>query len=259
MDGVKKIGDVAIHNCGDTKKSPEPFDKLMEFFTLICAHEAVHGIPPPVRPQLLECRKSKVGDDSLATILLKKQHKEAAALTHAFYSSHVVNEPGEFTAYKMSRTYVPNPSSYVGNRVERLFSETGLRYSGVIEEYHDPKQFWVVKYDDGDTEDWSASDMKKRCPGFKCGPIINGSHEYTAEAVREQTRNRRRQGRRNPVAEVMEDILPLLTQAESGALFELPDRYTECAGTVWKLLKVSVEDDGQRWGAYIAAEEASRV
>ena len=27
MDGVKKVGEVALHNCGDTKKYPEPFGK----------------------------------------------------------------------------------------------------------------------------------------------------------------------------------------------------------------------------------------
>ena len=117
----------------------------------------------------------------------------------------------------------------------------------------------MVKYDDGDSEDWPATDMKKRHPGFKCGPLVDGIHEHTAAAVREQTRNRRRQGRRNPVAEVMQDILPLLTQAESGAEFELPARCAESAGTVWKLLKVAIEDDGLRWGAYIAAEEAGDV
>lgn len=259
MDGVKKIGEVHLHNCGDTKKHPEPLEKLMEFFALICSREAAHGIPPPVRPQLLDGRSSKPGDDSLATVLLKNQHKEAAALTHAFYSTYTVNDPGEFTAYKMCRTYVPNPKSYVGAKVKRVFPETGESYSGVIEEYYDPKQFWVVKYDDGDTEDWSVPDMKKRHPGFKCGPVVNGTYEHTAVAVREQTRNRRRQGRRNPVAEVMQDILPLLTEAESGAEFELPDRYKESAGTVWKLLKVAIEDDGLRWGAYIAADEAAGV
>ena len=259
MDGLKKVGGVALHNCCDTKKYPEPFDKLMEFFALICSWECAHGIPPPLRPQLLDGRKSKTGDDSLATVLLKKQHEEAAALTHAFYSTHSVDEPGEFRAYKMCRTYVPNPKSYVGARVKRVFPETGLSYSGVIEEYYDPKQFWVVKYDDGDSEDWSATDMKKRHPGFKCGPLVDGIHEHTAVAVREQTKNRRRHGRRNPVAEVMQDILPLLTQAESGVEFELPARYAESAGTVWKLLKVAVEDDGLRWGAYIAAEEAGNV
>ena len=128
MDGVKKIGEVHLHNCGDKKKHPEPFEKLMEFFALICSREAAHGIPPPVRPQLLDGRSSKPGDDSLATVLLKNQHKEAAALTHAFYSTYTVNDPGEFTAYKMCRTYVPNPKSYVGAKVKRVFPEMGLSY-----------------------------------------------------------------------------------------------------------------------------------
>ena len=124
----------------------------------------------------------------------------------------------------MYRTHALNPKSCVGAKVKRVFPETGLSHPGVIEQHYDPKQFWVVKHDDGDSEDWSATDMKKRHPGFKCGPLVDGIHEHTAAAVREQTRNRRRRGRRNPVAEVMQVILPLLTQAESGAEFELPVR-----------------------------------
>ncbi len=51
--------------------------------------------------------------------------------------------------------------------------------------------------------------------------------------------------------------------AKSGDTFELPavpERYTERIGTVWKLLKISVEDNGSRWGVYyIAAKEAAAV
>jgi hypothetical protein len=51
----------------------------------------------------------------------------------------------------------------------------------------------------------------------------------------------------------------LIHAAKSGDTFELPERYNESIGTVWKLLKVSVEDNGSRWGVYIAVEEAAAV
>jgi hypothetical protein len=100
-------------------------------------------MPPPLRPQLLDGRKSKTGDDSLATVLLKKQHEEAAALTHAFYATHSIDEPGEFRAHKMYRTHALNPKSCVGAKVKRVFPETGLSHPGIIEQCYDPKQFWA--------------------------------------------------------------------------------------------------------------------
>ena len=54
-------------------------------------------------------------------------------------------------------------------------------------------------------------------------------------------------------------MAPILRAAQSGDTFELPEHYNESIGTVWKLLKISVEDDGSRWGVYIAAEEAGTV
>ncbi len=48
-------------------------------------------------------------------------------------------------------------------------------------------------------------------------------------------------------------------EAKSGDTFELPEHSTESIETVWKLLKVSVGDDGSRWGVYIAAQEALAV
>jgi hypothetical protein len=51
----------------------------------------------------------------------------------------------------------------------------------------------------------------------------------------------------------------LIHAAKSGDTFELPERYTENICTVWKLLKVSFEDNGSRWGVYILAEEAAAV
>ncbi len=51
----------------------------------------------------------------------------------------------------------------------------------------------------------------------------------------------------------------MLLLLQTSDTFELPERFAESIGTVWKLLKVCVENDGSRWGAYIAAEEASSV
>jgi hypothetical protein len=111
LDGVKKVGDTVMHNCSG-KSHPEPFGKLMEFFALLCGREAAHGIPPPVQPQLTDPRKSKPGEGSLPTQLLKQQHKQAAALSHAFYSNHRVVENGQFVARKTCRTLANNPESH---------------------------------------------------------------------------------------------------------------------------------------------------
>jgi hypothetical protein len=54
-------------------------------------------------------------------------------------------------------------------------------------------------------------------------------------------------------------MAPILRAAQSGDTFELPEHYNESISTVWKLLKISVEVDGSRWGVYIAAEEAGTV
>ena len=258
LDGVKKVGDTAIHNCSG-KNHPEPFGKLMEFFALLCGREAAHGIPPPVQPQLMDLRKSKPGEDSLATQLLKQQHKQAAALSHAFYINHRVVEDGQFVAYKMCRTLVNNPEAYVGLDVKRLFKEDNTWYNGKVAAYYDPGQFWVIQYGDGDKEDWSAADMKRRVPTFVSGPIVDGETERTGAAVRERTRQRKRRGRPNPVADVLQEIVPMVTAAEAGATFELPVTYRESAGTVWKLLRTEVRDDTSRWGAYMPADEVDVV
>ena len=84
LDGITKIGDVVLHNCSGSKY-PDPLTNLREFFRLMCMREAAHGIPPPTTPELMERRSSKPGDDSLATVLLQRQHAAAQALTHAFY------------------------------------------------------------------------------------------------------------------------------------------------------------------------------
>ena len=246
LDGIKKIGEKVLHNLSGPK-FPEPLPGLWNLFKLICTREAAHGIPPPVAPELLERRASKPADDSLATILLKRQHKEAEALTHAFYSNHRVEEDGEFTAYKMSRTLVQNPESYEGLCVKKKF-HNGQVYEGKITEYYDHKQWWLVKFTDGDVEDWSIPDMKKWVPSFVCGPIIDGATEHTAKAARERTRNRRRHGRSNPIHSIAQEMVPILAAAKSGDSFELPEHFSESIGTVWKLLKTSVEDDGSRWG-----------
>ncbi len=84
LEGITKFGDVVLHNCSGSKY-PDPLTNLREFFRLICVREAAHGIPMPTAPELMKRRSSKPGDDSLSTILLKRQHAAAETLTHAFY------------------------------------------------------------------------------------------------------------------------------------------------------------------------------
>ena len=259
LDGVKKIGETKLHNMSGPNY-PDPLPGLWNMFTLACAREASHGIPLPVKPELLDRRRAKPADDTLATMLLKEQHKQAEALTNAFWSNHNIDEPGEFIAYKMSRTLVKDPLSYCGTVVSKLFD--GQPYKGKIISYSDQHQWWQVEFDDRDLEDWSVSDMKKWVPSFICGPLLDGVIEHTAEAMRERNRIKRRRGRANPVEIVAQEMGPLIAAATSGDLFELPERYEECAGTVWKLLKVYVEDGNitnEILGAYIAAEEADTV
>ena len=259
LDGIKKIGDVTLHNCSG-KEYPEPLAALMGMFKLICSHELVHGIPPPIKPELVQRRKGRAAEDSLATELLKRQHKEAAALTNAFYNNHNFDGvDGQFVAYKMTRTLVKDPRSYVGLAVQRKFTEDNLFYKGTIVEYYDPKQWWTVHYDDGDAEDWGVAEMRKWIPTFKCGPVVDGVTERSASALRQRLKQRREKGRQNPLSAALQEVINIQASAESGRLFELPEKYHESAGTVWKLLKVSVEDDGSRWGAYIAADDAACV
>ena len=101
--------------------------------------------------------------------------------------------------------------------------------------------------------------MKRRVPTFVSGPIVDGETERTGAAVRERTRQRKRRGRPDPVADVLQEIVPMVTAAEAGATFELPVTYRESAGTAWKLLRTEVRDDTSRWGAYMPADEVDVV
>jgi hypothetical protein len=92
--------------------------------------------------------------------LLQQQHAQATALTNAFYSKHIVEAEGEFVAYKMVRTLVTHPLSYVGLGVEKQF-QNGLIYKGTNNEYYDHKQWWRVQFDDMDVEDWAVGDMMR--------------------------------------------------------------------------------------------------
>ena len=166
-----------------------------------------------------------------------------------YYSNHRVQEEGEFIAYKMTRTLVQYPESYVTLNVKKKF-ENGNVYAGTINGYCDHKQWWQVQFLDGDCEDWSVCDMKKWLPTFKCGPIIDGVTEHTANVLRARTRDRRKHGRSSPLHAVSQEMVPIITSAEAGGTFELPELYDKSIGTVWKLLKTYVEDDGSRWGLY---------
>jgi hypothetical protein len=68
----------------------------------------------------------------------------------------------------------------------------------------------VVKYPDGDSEDWSVPDMKKHVPTFRCGAIIDGVSEHSAKAAS----NRRRYGRNNPTEAIAQEMGHLLAAAE---------------------------------------------
>ena len=46
-------------------------------------------------------------------------------------SNHIVEDEGEFIAYKMTRTLVINPMAYEGLIVKKIFSD-GKTYSGTI-------------------------------------------------------------------------------------------------------------------------------
>ena len=104
-----------------------------------------------------------------------------------------MEDEGEFIAYKMTRTLVINPTSYEGLIVKKIFSDgktyrgtisltflVSSRYamslpyhrvpnitsivhpiSGMITDYYDHKQWWKIKYDDNDEEDWAVIDMKR--------------------------------------------------------------------------------------------------
>ena len=241
-------------------KYPEPLPGLWNLFKLACERERAHGIPLPVKPQLLDRRAAKPADDGLAVTLLKEQHKLAQELSNAFWDNHRVEDEGEFIAYKMSRTFVNDPLSYCGKNVTKRFD--GEPYKGKIIGYSDQNQWWRINFQDGDVEDWSVADMKKWVPSFVCGPVVDGVTEHTAEALRERIRSRRKKGRDNPIETVAQEMVPLIAAANSGDLFEMPEGFDQCAGTVWKLLKVYVEDGSvvnERLGAYIAAEEADLV
>ena len=264
LDGISRIGETNLHNFAGLKKYPNPLDGLWGLMKLMCAREAAHGIPPTVKPELLTRRSTKAADDELNTELLKRQHKTAEALTNAFYLNHAVEEAGEFTAYKMCRTLVESPFSYVDLAVQRKFND-GVVYDGVIAEYVDSKQWWRVKYPDGQEEDWSVPDMKRYVPSFKCGPVVDGVTEHTAEAQRERSRARRRNavgGVERPVniaIAVAAQIVPIIAAVMSGDEFELPDHHEDSVGTVFKLIKVSVDDGDERWGVVMPADEVGSV
>jgi len=209
---------------------------------------------------LVKAREGRPGESETMKQLNKMQREKAAALTAKFYADHpFVDAPGEFVAYKMSRTYVPNPKQYVGLVVQKLFNDNNF-YKGKISEYDDRKQWWRVVYeDDGDEEDWSVPNMKKCVPTFKCGRTIDGVSEHTATAMRARSRRRIRTGRReNPVQDVLGELEQQHTVAKSGDTFELPDDHEDCSGTVWRLLRVYVDSDMvTKMGAYAPKDEVT--
>ena len=66
-----------------------------------------------------------------------------------------------------------DPLSYCGIDVTKKFGR--VPYKGKILGYSDQKQWWQIKFDDGDCEDWSVPDMKKWVPSFVCGPVLTAS------------------------------------------------------------------------------------
>jgi hypothetical protein len=47
-----------------------------------------------------------------------------------------------------------------------------------------------------DVEDWAISDMKQWVTTFVCGPVFHEILGYSAHALREKNRSRRKHGRR---------------------------------------------------------------
>jgi hypothetical protein len=160
-------------------------------------------------------RKSKSGDDSLATKLLQQQHAMQLPLRmpftgklrlchlqsfvitaciilsiFCFISNYIVQAEGEFLAYKMLRTLVSNPLSYVRLSVAKQI-HNGITYNGIISKYSDHKQWWTVQFEDMDVEDWAVSEMMKWVPFLFCGAMIDGVTEFSANTVRLKKRSRR--------------------------------------------------------------------
>ena len=86
----------------------------------------------PRPPVLVKAREGRPGESETMKQLNKTQRDKAAALTAKFYEDHpFVDVPGEFVAYKMSRTHVPNPNQHVGLVVQKLFNDNNF-YKGKI-------------------------------------------------------------------------------------------------------------------------------
>jgi hypothetical protein len=123
-DGVTKMGDLTTTNrAGKDDPSPENglLDMLLEDFRVVLQHESTHGIKAPKVPELVKPRDSVVGSTSLAKKLLQDQREKAAAHTRAFYAQR--HDDGTFTAFKMTRTRVPQPKQYIGAHFKKLFSD----------------------------------------------------------------------------------------------------------------------------------------
>jgi hypothetical protein len=73
-------------------------------------------------------------------------------------------------------------------------------------------------YEDMDVEDWAISDMKKWVPCFVCGPVLHEVSGYSANALREKTRSRRKHGRRYQILHVSfyySKLMPFLTNIQA--------------------------------------------
>ena len=154
--------------------------------------------------------------------------------------------------------YPPScPSGYVGMKVGRIFADDKM-WKGEITKYNDRDQYWHVIYTDGDEEDWAVKEMKLFVPTFKCGRVVNGRYEHSAEAIRDRCRTRRITGRReDPLEDALGELAQQASTAETGAEFELPEKHDEWAGTVWRLVKVYVKANKSRWGVYVAKDEVT--
>ena len=123
----------------------DPLELCVADFKVILQHEATHGIPKPQPPVLVKGRESVPGESALMKQLNQQQREAADALTRKFYEDHTFeDEPGEFVAFKMSRTHVPNPLQYVGKKVNKLFEDNNWCEGGIIS-YCDRRQWCRVK------------------------------------------------------------------------------------------------------------------
>jgi hypothetical protein len=243
------------NRAGKDDPSPENglLDVLLEDFRVALQHESTHGIKAPKAPELVKPRDSVVGSTSLAKKLLQDQRKKAAAHARAFYAQR---HDGTLTAFKMTRTRVPQPKQHIGAHFKKLFSDDKWCAARMAECHDDVQRWEAVCDEDGDAEDLACADvMAVLGPSFVCGALRSKNSGASAAAgIRAKNRSRRLNGRRNP----LDGVVAGLVDVAAGAEFELPAHCVETAGTKWRLLRVYFEEStGRQVAACCGVDEAT--